>query len=160
VEPRIELTSHLAAPAEQVWKRVTSPAGINAELRPLLRMTMPRGLAGTAIAELPRNRPLGRSWLLLFGLLPVDYDRLCLVEVEPPRRFLERSQMATLSPWQHERVVEPLAAGGCTVTDRLAWELRGPLRRLPGADALAGRIVAALFGHRHRRLRTLDNPPG
>ena len=47
--------------------------------------------------------------MLLGGFLPVDYDDLCLAEIEPPRRFLERSRMLSMSIWQHERIVEPLS---------------------------------------------------
>ena len=47
--------------------------GINDELRPVLRMTAP----GSEILDLAAIRPpprLGRSWLLLFGALPIDVD--------------------------------------------------------------------------------------
>ena len=71
--------------------------------------------------------------------------------VGPGRRFLERSSMLTMSLWQHERTVEA-EAGGAQVTDRLGFELRRPLRWIPGSGALAARIVAFLFRHRHRRL--------
>jgi hypothetical protein len=153
----VEISSGLGIAAERIWERATSPAGIAYELRPLVRMTMPPGLADARIEDLPRGRPLGRCWLLLFGLLPVEYDALCLVEVDPPRRFLERSRMLTLSLWEHERLIEPLPGGGCTVTDRLRFELRPALRRLPGVVRLTRRVVTTLFAHRHRRLRTLDN---
>jgi hypothetical protein len=105
-----------------------------------------------SIDEAPVGEVLGRSWILLFGVVPVEYDDLRLVELEPGRRFLERSQMATLHLWQHERIVEPVGEGSCRVTDRLVFELRRPLAVLPGAQRLARAIVAALFRHRHRRL--------
>ncbi len=139
----------LAASAIEVWERAVTFAGVNDEFAPLLRMTRPRG-AATLLAAEP-GVPLGRSWLLLGGLVPIDWDDLCLVEIEPPRRFLERSSMATMTSWQHERTVEPLG-DGCALTDALRFELRRPLRWTPGADRLAARIVAAVFAHRHRRL--------
>ena len=131
----------------------TSPGAINAELRPLLRMTTPRRLRGLTLDEVPVGRPLGRSWILLGGLLPVDYDDLCLAELEPPRRFRERSRTLTFSAWEHERTVEPAGVDGCVVTDRLGFELKRPPARIPGAARLAAAIVGALFSHRHRRLR-------
>ena len=60
--------------------------GSTASSRPWLRMTAPPGLARRdASTELEPGRPAGRSWLLLGGLLPVDYDDLCLIEIDPPR---------------------------------------------------------------------------
>jgi hypothetical protein len=129
--------------------------GINAELRPLLRMSMPAGLRGKTIDDVEVGAPLGRSWILLGGLVPVDFDDLRLVELEPGRRFLERSRTLSFSVWQHERVVEPLGEGRCLLTDRLGFELRPALAWMPGAARLARAIVAAIFRHRHRRLTTL-----
>jgi ligand-binding SRPBCC domain-containing protein len=149
--PEVVQTTALRAPAAEVWSRAVSEEGINDELRPILRMTMPPKLRGRTIDDVPVGEPLGRSWILLLGLIPVDFDDLALAELEPGRRFLERSKMASLSPWQHERTVEP-EGEGCRVTDRLTFELRRPLRWLPGSGALAAAVVRRLFAHRHRRL--------
>lgn len=145
-------TTRLAAPAERVWERASTLAGVNHELRPIMRMTAPPGLRDATLADLRPGAPAGRSWILLGGFLPVDFDDLCLVEIEPPLRFLERSRMLSMSTWQHERTIEPLSAGACALTDTLTFVLRSPLARAPGAAALATRIVTYLFGHRHRRL--------
>ncbi|MEO8091697.1 MAG: hypothetical protein ABI726_03175 [bacterium] len=150
----VEQVSHLAAPAGKVWARAITPEGINHELGPWLRMTMPPGLRGATIDDARVGERLGRGWLLLGGVLPVNYDDLCLAEVEPGRRFLERSSMLSLRVWQHERIVEPAAEEGCTVTDRLSLRLRRPLAWIPGADRIAAAIVGRLFAHRHRRLAT------
>jgi hypothetical protein len=129
-----------------------SEEGINDELRPVLRMTMPAGLRGKTVATVAVGEPLGRSWILLGGLLPVDYDDLCLAELEPGRRFLERSRTLTFAVWEHERLIEPAGEGRCRVTDRLGFELKRPLAAVPGCARLAERVVRLLFGHRHRRL--------
>ncbi len=142
-----EIATDLAAPPETVWQRVTTPQGINDELLPLMRMTMPRALRGVTIGDISVSENLGRSWLLAFGLIPVDYDDLTIAELEPGRRFLEQSTMLTQSRWRHERIVEALGSG-CRVTDRLAWQ--GRARAL---GALFGLAVPILFRHRHRRLR-------
>lgn len=151
---RLQRSSLLALPAERMWERATTAAGINQELRPILRMTMPRELRGVRLDDFPVGRPAGRSWILLGGVLPVDFDDLCLVELEAPRRFLERSSTLAFSLWEHERLVEP-DEDGCRVTDRLGFELRRGLRAVPGVAAIARAIVGALFSHRHRRLRSL-----
>ena len=139
--------SFLAAPPDEVWARVSTLAGINAELWPLARMTYPPGLARLDPAVVPLGRRAFRSIILLLGVLPVEYDDLTLLRLEPGRGFLERSSTLTLRRWQHERTVEG-AGGGCYVEDRLTLEPRWP----PVAP-LALAIVRGLFRHRHRRLR-------
>ncbi len=141
----IRQISRLAADPEAVWARVASAEGVNDEMAPVFRMTVPRGLDALDLDGLGPGR-LGRSWILLFGLLPVDYDDLNLERVEPGRGFLERSTMLSQRLWEHERTIEPLAAG-CTVTDRVAWE-----PRLPVPGRLLRPFFAAFFRHRHRRL--------
>jgi hypothetical protein len=90
-----------------VWERVVTPEEINHELGPWMRMTAPRALAGKTIDDAVPGRRLGRSWLLLFGVIPFDYDDLGLAELGPGYRFLERSTMLTLHSWEHERTVAP-----------------------------------------------------
>ncbi|MFN8151081.1 MAG: hypothetical protein U0R24_08145 [Solirubrobacterales bacterium] len=147
-------SSRLAATGADVWARAVTFDGVNDEFAPLLRMTRPSGLPATAtIADIEPGEPVGRSWLLLGGVLPVDWDDLRIVEVEPPHRFLERSSMASMRSWQHERRIEPSGEGECLLTDSLEFELRRPLRWIPGAGRLAERIVGWVFDHRHARLR-------
>jgi len=148
----------LAVDADRLWRDVRTIEGVNRELAPLLRMTAPRGLRGATIDDLRPGEPAGRSWLLLAGVIPVEYDDFCLAEGEPGR-FLERSRMLTLDPWEHERRVEAAGEGECVLSDRLRFELRGPLCAVPGTERLATAIVAALFAHRHRRLAKLYGQP-
>ena len=124
-----------------------SEEGINAELGPLLRMTVPRGLESLDLDTIEPGR-LGRSWILLFGLVPVDYDDLGLERIDPGRGFLERSTMLSQRLWEHERTIEPLGDGACTIADRIAWEPRLPL---PGR--LLKPLFGAFFRHRHRQLQ-------
>jgi hypothetical protein len=142
-----EIGSRLAAPPPAVWERAMSAEGINAELGPALRMTVPRGLDSLDLHGLEPG-PLGRSWLLLFGFIPFDYDEIGLERIEPGRGFRERSTMLSQRLWEHERAIEPDGSGGATLVDRLAWEPRLPL---PGAAMRP--LVRAIFRHRHRQLR-------
>lgn len=141
----VERTSLVPRPAPVVWERVTSPQGIRHELRPLLSMTMPPGLRGRTVADAAGllGQPLGKAWLLAGGVVPVDFDDMTIVALEPGRRFHERSRMLLVPRWEHERTVEPVDETTCRVTDRLAFDAR-----LPGSRP----VVAGLFGHRHRRL--------
>lgn len=143
-----EITSRLRADAARVWEHATGFDGINDELMPLLRMTRPRGWDRLQPDRVRLGERAFRSWLLAGGVLPVDYDDLTLVALEPGRRFQERSRMLIASVWEHERTVEPTGPGTCTVTDRLRFTPRaapfGPVLRW---------VVPVLFRHRHRRLR-------
>jgi hypothetical protein len=141
------LSSELEIDAGTLWARITDPAGINDELRPLMRMTVPAGAENFGLDE-PAPGHIGRSWLLIFGFLPFDYDDLTIVRIEPGRGFLECSSMLSMRLWEHERTLVPAGDGRCRITDRVAWEPRLPL---PGA--LFRPLVQAIFRHRHRRLR-------
>lgn len=148
----VEQSSVVERSAPAVWARAITEEGINDELAPILRMTMPPGLRGKTIDAVEVGVPLGRSWILLGRLLPVDYDDLCLAELEPGRRFLERSKTLSFAVWQHERTIEPEGEGSCRVTDRLGFELKRGVAWVPGSARLASAIVSFLFRHRHRRL--------
>lgn len=137
------------APVAEVWARVVTAEGIDHELRPLLSMTMPAGLREASIDTVPVGRPLGRAYLRLGGLLPVEYDDLVLVDVDPPRSFHERSSMASARVWEHRRVLDPVGDTSTQVTDHLRIE-----PRLPLPPVLLRTIVDLLFAQRHRRLRT------
>ena len=84
---------------------------------------------------------LFRSWLLLAGFLPIDYDDIAFVEVEPGRRFLERSSLFSQRVWEHERVLTP-QPHGCVLTDRVRFVPRVP--PLQGLYAPVFRGVFAL----------------
>lgn len=151
---RAEITasSEVEAGADAVWARAIDPVGINHELGPLMRMTVPRGVEDFGLDD-PEPGHVGRSWILLFGLIPFDYDDITVVRAEPGRGFLERSTMLSMRLWEHERTLEPLGEGRCRVTDRLAWE-----PRLPVPGALLRPLIRFVFRHRHRRLRGVHYP--
>lgn len=144
----ISVASRLEAQPERVWERIITPAGINDEMRPYLRMTLPRGVESLDLSSIELGRRIGRSWILLFGLIPFDYDDLTLVRLEEGRGFLERSQMLSQRVWEHERTLEPAGEGSCLITDRVAWE---PRLGLPAAPLRP--VIRWFFRHRHRRLR-------
>jgi len=143
----ITVASRLDAAPDAVWEWVTTPEGINDEMRPYLRMTIPQGLERLDLESVEVGTSIGRSWILLFGAVPFDYDDLALVRLEPGRGFLERSTMLSQRLWEHERTLEDVE-GGCRVTDRVRWE---PRLGLPGAPLRP--LIGWFFRHRHRRLR-------
>ncbi len=144
----ITVSSHLDATASQVWDRVITPEGIRDEMHPYLRMTLPPGVERLDPESVELGKKIGRSWILLFGLLPFDYDDITVVRLEPERGFLERSQMLSQRVWEHERRLQSGAEGGCLITDRVGWQ---PRFGLPGRPLRP--LIAWFFRHRHKRLR-------
>jgi ligand-binding SRPBCC domain-containing protein len=139
--------SIVSASPDVVWARVSTFEGVNYELRPLMRMTAPGSVRALDPSDVVLGERIFRSWVLLFGVLPIDYDDLTLVRLEPGRGFHERSSMLSMKVWEHERTLEPSGAG-CLVRDRLSFH-----PRMPGMGPLLDRVIRRLFAHRHRRLR-------
>jgi ligand-binding SRPBCC domain-containing protein len=140
---QITVTSAVPAARADVWEHAATLDGVNLELGPLLRMTAP---AGARIDEAPVGRRWMRSWLLLGGVLPVEWDDVRFERVDPGAGFLERSSMASVRVWEHERTLREV--GDWTlVSDRVRAVPRGPL-----PAALVGAIAGAVFRRRHRRL--------
>ncbi|HEU0024988.1 MAG TPA: hypothetical protein VFQ12_10170 [Thermoleophilaceae bacterium] len=142
------MSSRLTAPREEVWARIITPEGVNGELMPIVRMTLPRGMTSLDPESVPLGERIGRCRILLFGVIPIDWDDLTLLRVERPVGFLERSSMLSIRVWEHERTLEPTPEGGCIVTDRVRFEPRLPL---PARWLLP--LYRTVFAHRHRRLR-------
>jgi hypothetical protein len=112
-------------------------------------MTYPADAESLVTEPFVAGQRLFRSRLLLFGIVPIDRSDLTLVELQPGRRFLERSPMATQRIWQHERLLEPVPAG-TRITDRLQWK-----GRFPGASITFTLAVPLLFKWRHHRLKQI-----
>ena len=143
----VQQESVLSAPPDAVWARVSTFEGVNDELMPLMRMTAPAHIRALDPSDVVLGERIFRSWVLLFGVLPIDFDDLALVSLEPGRGFHERSRMLSMRVWEHERTLTPEGAG-CRVVDRLSFQ-----PRLPGMGPLLQRFIRMTFRHRHRRLR-------
>ena len=143
----VQQESVLSASPEAVWERVSTFEGINDELRPLMRMTAPPRIRALEPSDVVLGERIFRSWVLLFGVLPIDYDDLTLVSLEPGRGFQERSRMMSMRVWEHERTLTP-EGDGCRLVDRLGLE-----PRLSGMGPLLERFIRITFRHRHKRLR-------
>ncbi len=123
-------------------------SGVNLELSPLVRLTFPAQFLILDPSSAELRKRLFRSWILLFGLLPIEIYDVTLLEFEPGHRFLERSPMFS-QMWQHERILEA-SEKGCLVTDRVTiWP------RLTWLLPLSAWVVRVVFKNRHRNLRRL-----
>lgn len=142
-------TTVLECPVDRVWTTVTTQQGINREMGPYLKMTMPRRFRGRSIADVTAGTRIGKSVLLLFGVLPFGIDDITIARIEPGRMFREESAMTGMRVWIHHRTLEP--SGDRTVlTDEITLAPRFPV---PGLGTVMARVLSAFFAHRHRRLR-------
>ncbi|MFC7513805.1 hypothetical protein ACFQUU_02185 [Herbaspirillum sp. GCM10030257] len=141
---KLTFESEVAASADEVWSWATSVSGLRAEMHPILKMTFPKGKTSILDVQVVPGKPLFRSWILLFGVLPIDRSDLTILEVEQGR-FVEQSPMVSMRLWRHERVIIPTGAGAL-VTDMLEFSPRF-------AAALVGLFVKRFFEHRHSVLR-------
>jgi ligand-binding SRPBCC domain-containing protein len=143
----IEVCSRLAIEREQLWAVISTMEGVNAELSPWMRMSVPAEIRGKSLADVRIGEVAFESWLLALGFLPFDRHRLCLVEVAPGSGFVEQSSSTMQRVWQHVRTLEAIA-GGTEIRDRVTFEPRvGVLAPVIRA------VVVRLFRHRHARLR-------
>jgi ligand-binding SRPBCC domain-containing protein len=147
LRPAIVTRSLLDADPREVWAGITTFEGINYEFRPLLRMTAPPRVREQGLGAVVLGERLCRSWLLLFGVVPIDYDDITLVRLDEGRGFLERSKMLSQRRWEHERTIEP-AGSGCVLTDSIRYE-----PRVPVPDIFLRSIFGSVFRYRHHRLR-------
>jgi ligand-binding SRPBCC domain-containing protein len=141
----VTLSSDLTASPDRVWQWMTSFSGILREMAPLMRMTVPRSVAHLTTTDVQPGQRLFRSWVLLFGVLPIDRSDLTLVSLDPGKGFVEESPMLTMKLWRHQRSIQ--VVGGYTrLTDEVTFEPRF-------AAPLVTWFVRKTFAHRHAVLR-------
>jgi ligand-binding SRPBCC domain-containing protein len=141
--------SEVLASVDDVWQLVTTQEGINLEMGPYVKMTMPKAFRGKSIADVSPGTHIGKSYLFLFGVVPFGYDDITVAQIDPGRMFREESTMTGMRTWIHHRTLEP-SNGKTIVTDEVTL---APQLPIPGLKGLLGLILAAFFDHRHRRLQ-------
>jgi len=147
-EINLNFTSTLRAPRSEVWAVVSTMRGVNAELRPFVRMTYPNLAEQLSDAAIVPGEVLFRSWLLAGSVIPIDRHDLALERVMDGEGFDEESTSMLQRRWRHERRLSDTPEGGCVVRDRLVV-----VPRVAIARPVVARTVRFLFDHRHRVLR-------
>lgn len=145
---QFQIQSDLSESPDVVWNSVKTMKGVNREILPFLRMTYPKEAENLSLENAPLDRTLFRSWILLFGILPVDYDDIKIVEIYS-HGFLESSEMLSNKIWRHKRVVSK-SQNGSLVRDELEF-----VPRIPGIGFLFTPIYKLVFAYRHYRLRKI-----
>lgn len=141
----LRFESTLRADPERVWRWITDVRCLRDEMRPLLWMSIPRGIRNLEDVAIVPGEPMFTSWLWLLGILPLGTSRLTLKELRAGEGFIEESPMTGMRLWRHERRLEPCAQG-TRVIDQLTVE---PLFGSP----LVKTFLRLFFAGRHRALR-------
>lgn len=140
--------SRLRAPRERIWTWITSVEGISTEIWPIFRMTAPKGVRSLADVTLQPGVRIFRSHIFLFGVLPIDYSDMTLLELSPGMGFVEQSPMGSMKLWRHERHIAPCPRepDALLLVDQLTFQPRM-------AKRLVAWFIHRLFTHRHKVLR-------
>jgi hypothetical protein len=144
--PEFTIQSNLNVDPNTFWA-ATSMQSVNWELAPIVRMTAPPEWTNCPLEQWEAGRDLFKSWVLLFGIIPVDRHSFRLREIIDGVGFRESSSSWINRRWNHDRTVVAREAG-CTVTDHVAVAGRVPILR-----SCLMPVYKLVFRHRHRRLR-------
>ena len=174
----LEFKSELCCSREKVWKGISTMKGVNKEFFPLLYMTSPDSNLQIS-SSLVGISPLFRSWLLLFGIFPIEFDLISFIQVKEEEKFEEKSSMLLIKEWNHKRDLYILSNDNqnndslntlnndqkndlemdqkinetenkTLIVDRLSF-----IPRIPGTGFILSFIIKSLFYYRHWRLRMI-----
>lgn len=144
---KFEVSSNLVISPEDVVGLLTMK-GVNRELSPLIRMTAPAEWSSKPISEWSTGKALFSSWILLFGILPIDRHTFFLQSIDRERGFTEASSSFTNTLWQHRRDINRNGAS-YRVIDTVEFQCRLPL-----LGYVLAPVYRFIFRHRHRVLRS------
>jgi hypothetical protein len=145
---KFEVSSSLELSPEEVTGLLTM-TGVNRELSPFIRMTGPPEWSSKAIFEWPTGKVLFSSWILLFGILPIDRHTFFFQSIDRPRGFAEASSSLINKRWHHRRDIR---------RDGVSWRITDTVEfqcRLPLLEYVLGPVYRFIFRHRHQVLRSL-----
>jgi ligand-binding SRPBCC domain-containing protein len=143
----LERTQTIARPPDEVFPFFSDPHNL-AEITPPFvhfRVLTPRSIPMTAGMLIDYR-------LRLFGV-PFRWQTR-VVELEPPRRFVDVQLRGPYASWEHTHEFVP-TADGTRMRDRVRYALPlGPLGRLAHALFVA-RTLDAIFDYRHSRIEEI-----
>ena len=144
----LRFESKLHAPVARIWEWITSVNSISAEMWPYFRMTSPKGVRSLNDVHVRPGARMFRSYVFLFGVLPIDYSDITLMELNPGQGFIEQSPMGSMKLWRHERRIVSCPSDPATVllVDQLTFQPRIARR-------LVGWFIHRVFVHRHEVLK-------
>ena len=108
-----QIESPVKGSREEIWRHITQMKNVNAELWPFAKMTYPANKARLDQQEVPLNKTLFTSVILLFGFIPVDLHHLKFDRLEPGYAFYENSTTLTHKYWKHTRSIIEKSNSSC-----------------------------------------------
>ncbi len=84
---KVQSTIHLNS--SDVWNIISTMEQVNNELFPFARMTYPVNKNHFCNLIEASNEKLFTSWILLFGILPIDIHFLKLEKIEEGKHFMK-----------------------------------------------------------------------
>jgi ligand-binding SRPBCC domain-containing protein len=150
--PRFEATITIARPAEPVFDFLMRPANAVAVTPPETQLTL-----------LEAPEVLHQGCRIAFEIKAYGQTQRFVhevVELEPPRRFLEVQREGLFKEFRHEHVVEPEAPGQVILIDRVDFEPPGGLLGFLLTEQRVRDMLATSFEHRHREIRRLLEEAG
>ena len=144
----LRFESKLHAPSERIWEWITSVKGIRAEMWPFFLMTVPKGVQSLNDVQVTPGMPMFRSYVFLFGFLPIDYSDMTLLELKQGQGFVEQSPMGSMKLWRHERSIVP-----CPIDLNAVWLVDQLTFRPRMASCMVGWFIRRVFIHRHEVIR-------
>jgi len=130
-----ESRTELSCTPERLFEFIIRPAN--------LKVIAPAEV-GLSFVDAPEVIALGSKLVFkVQGFGVVQHLEHEIVEFDPPRGFRERMVKGPLPHWQHEYILEPDAAGGVTLLNRIEFEPPG---------GILGMILTAerMIDHLHR----------
>ena len=147
---KVELSTTLQAPADQVWRWVQRPALLNWVAAPLVKF---RPIQPTTLPDVWADGEY-RVSMLLFGVLPMGSQVIRIHREEglagdrSARSLVDMGEGDLVKAWHHRIRVVPESAGTTHYTDSVVVEA-GPL------TLFVWMFAQVFYRHRQRRLRDL-----
>ncbi len=113
-------------------------------------MTMPKDIKSLNDLSITPSQPIFHTRIFLFGILPIDYSDLTLLEIKINEGFAEESPMGSMKLWRHERKILPTAIGS-KIIDHLTFQPKW-------GNSIVAWFIRKLFEHRHNVLKRYLNP--
>ena len=145
--PKFEMETSLAVSPDQLASDLLLMSGVNYELSPLLKMSVPQTWAAKPISDWPVNNNIFSSTILLFGFIPIDLHRFKFLSVHG-MGFKESSKTLLNSLWSHQRTISSNGSGA-KVTDVVYYK-----SKLGFLGYLFKPLYQSIFAHRHKRLKS------
>lgn len=101
----LTIESKINSTKEILWQHITQMKNINVELSPFIKMTYPAKMSEIGDREVLMNEVLFKSWILLFGFIPIDLHHLCLGKIDFGTGFYENSYSVYMRYWKHTRTI-------------------------------------------------------